>query len=95
MAKIDEVKEFITTLRVYLNFILVIVLSIGTGLVKLYLSGTVGILFYVGAVIIFIFMFGFIKINKKLHQEIKGFIDGFSYNSNCISCISVCSDHRL
>ena len=75
MAKIDEVKEFIVTLRVYLGFILAIVLSLGTGLVKLYLSGTTGILFYVGVGVIFVFMFGFIKINKKLHQEIKNLKD--------------------
>ena len=37
MARLDEVKEYITTLRVYLSFLLAIILSVGTGLTKLYI----------------------------------------------------------
>lgn len=75
MAKIDEVKEFITTLRVYLGFILAIMLSMGAGIAKLYLSGKNGLMFYLGIFIIFIAMLGFIIINKKLHKEIKSLKD--------------------
>ena len=71
MAKLDEVKEYITTLRVYLSFLLAIILSIGTGLTKLYISESTGLLFYLGVLIIFISMLGFIRINKILHKEIK------------------------
>ena len=71
MAKIDETKEYITTLRVYLGFLLAIILSVGTGLTKFYISENTGLLFYLGVSIIFISMFGFIKINKNLHKEIK------------------------
>ena len=71
MAKIDEVKEFITTLRVYLGFLLAVMLSVGAGVAKLYLSKKVGLLFYLGVVIVFLTMFGFILVNKRLHKEMK------------------------
>ena len=75
MSKIDEKKEFITTLRVYLGFILAIILSFGTGLTKLYISENTGLLFYLGLFVIFLSMFGFLKINKTLHKEIKSLKD--------------------
>lgn len=64
-------KEYITTLRVYLGFILAIILSFGTGLTKLYIANNIGLLFYLGISIIFLSMLGFLKINKVLHKEIK------------------------
>ena len=70
MAKIDEIKELINTLRVYLGFLLAIILSLGAGIAKLYISKNVGLLFYLGVLIIFIVMIGFI-INNRLHKEIK------------------------
>ena len=75
MSKIDEKKEFITTLRVYLGFILAVILSFGTGLTKLYISENTGLLFYLGLFVIFLAMFGFLKINKTLHKEIKSLKD--------------------
>jgi len=71
MAKIDEIKEYITTLRVYLGFILAVILSFGTGITKLYISQNTGLLFYLGLFVIFLSMIGFLKINKTLHKEIK------------------------
>jgi len=71
MAKLDEMKEYITTLRVYLSFLLAIILSIGAGLTKLYISENTSLLFYLGVLIIFTAMLGFLKINKSLHKEIK------------------------
>ena len=71
MSKLDEKKEFITTLRIYLGFILAVTLSIGAGLTKLYIAKSTGVLFYLGIAIIFFSMFAFLKINKTLHKEIK------------------------
>jgi len=75
MSKLDEKKEYITTLRVYLGFILAIVLSIGTGLTKVYLSENINIIFYMGIFLILIAMIIFLKINKKLHIEIRALKD--------------------
>ena len=71
MSKLDEKKEFITTLRVYLGFLLAIILSFGAGLTKLYISENTGLLFYLGLGVIFLSMFGFLMVNKTLHREIK------------------------
>ena len=75
MSKLDEKKEFITTLRVYLGFILAIILSFGAGLTKLYISENTGLLFYLGLFVIFLSLLGFLKINKTLHKEIKSLKD--------------------
>ncbi|MEO1954473.1 MAG: hypothetical protein ABGW74_07195 [Campylobacterales bacterium] len=71
MSKLDEKKEYITTLRVYLGFILAIVLSLGTGVSKLYLASEINILFYIGIALIFLSIVFFIRINKTLHKEIR------------------------
>ena len=68
-------KKFITTLRVYLGFILAIILSFGAGLTKLYISENTGLLFYLGLFVIFLSLLGFLKINKTLHKEIKSLKD--------------------
>ena len=75
MSKIDEKKEYITTLRVYLGFILAIVLSVGTGLTKIYLSQHIGLIFYLAVLLILVSIVIFLRINKKLHAEIKGLRD--------------------
>jgi len=71
MSKLDEKKEYITTLRVYLGFILAVILSVGAGLTKLYIAQNTDILFYLGVFVIFLSMLAFIKINKTLHTEIR------------------------
>ncbi|MEA1893131.1 MAG: hypothetical protein U9N33_10545 [Campylobacterota bacterium] len=71
MSKLDEKKEYITTLRVYLGFILAVILSFGAGLTKLYISNEHSILFFLGILVICLAMLGFLKINKTLHKEIK------------------------
>ena len=71
MAKLDQIKEYITTLRVYLSFLLAIILSIGAGLTKLYIAENTALLFYLGVFVIFVAMLGFLKINRSLHKEIK------------------------
>ena len=71
ISKVDEKKEYITTLRVYLGFILAVILSVGAGLTKLYIAKNTEVLFYLGVFVIFLSMLAFVKINKTLHVEIK------------------------
>ena len=71
MGKLDEKKEFIGALKVYLGFMLAIILSIGTGLVKLYLSADINIVFWLGIGLIFLIFILFIFTISKLHNEIK------------------------
>ena len=70
MGKIDEQKELIGALKVYLSFILAIILSTGAGVAKLYNTGKTNLLFWLGIIILFcaIIVFGF--ISKRMHKLI-------------------------
>jgi len=70
MSKLDEKKEYIGALKVYLGFMVAIILSIGTGLIKLYLANITNSIFWLGIIIIFIFFVIFGLTAKKLHIEI-------------------------
>jgi ABC-type siderophore export system fused ATPase/permease subunit len=71
MAKIDEIKEHITTLRAYLNIVVAIILALGAGISKLYLSHSTGTLFWLGSVFIIVLIVLFIFISKNIHKNIK------------------------
>ena len=71
MAKIDEIKEHIAALRGYLNLIVAIILALGAGVSKLYLSHNTGILFWLGIALIILLIVTFITIAKAMHKNIK------------------------
>jgi len=71
MAKIDETKEFINTLRTYLSIIVAIILAVGAGVSKLYLANTIGLLFWIGIVFIIFFIIVFALVSKSIHENIK------------------------
>ena len=71
MAKIDEVKEHIGALKSYLNIVMAIVLALGAGISKLYLSMQVNLLFWIGIVLILLLLIVFIIIAKAMHINIK------------------------
>ena len=71
MAKIDEVKEHVATLRGYLNIVVATILALGAGISKLYLSARIGILFFIGVVLILLLMVIFVIISKVMHNNIK------------------------
>jgi hypothetical protein len=62
MAKIDEIKEHINTLRNYLNILTAIILAVGAGVAKLYINDEIGLLFWIGIIfsLIFILIFALI-----------------------------------
>ena len=70
-AKIDEVKEFINTLRVYLSIITAIILAMGTGVSKIYLSNNIGLLFWIGIFFVVLLISIFAIISKTIHTNIK------------------------
>ncbi|WP_188109986.1 hypothetical protein [Sulfurimonas hydrogeniphila] len=45
MAKIDEIKEHIGALKSYLNILVAIILTLGAGVSRLYVSNNITILF--------------------------------------------------
>jgi len=71
LVKPDEVKEYIGILKAYLNILVAIILTVGAGISKLYLSSNTDLLFWIGLILI-IMLFGmFITIARKIHINIK------------------------
>jgi len=75
MGKIDEKKEFIGALKFYLSVVVAVILAVGAGISKLYLSGNIGILFWSGFFIILVMFFLFAFFSKQMHKEIKDLKD--------------------
>jgi len=71
MAKIDEIKEHINTLRNYLNILTAIILTVGAGVAKLYINDEIGLLFWIGIIFSLIFILIFALISKSIHDNIK------------------------
>lgn len=71
MAKIDEVKEFIGTLRNYLNIVTAMILAIGAGVSKLYLSDNITLLFWIGIAFIILLIIIFTLISRTIHKSVK------------------------
>ncbi|MEA3330676.1 MAG: hypothetical protein U9Q29_03170 [Campylobacterota bacterium] len=71
MAKIDEIKEHIGALKSYLNIIVAIILTLGAGVSKLYLSSNIEILFWSGVILIVILFILFVLLSKSIHNNIK------------------------
>ena len=69
MAKIDKQKDFLTNLRLYMSLIIVITISIGNGIAKLYNAEEITYLFYVGSALVPILLLIFVLLAKKLHIE--------------------------
>ena len=75
MAKIDEIKEHIGALKAYLNILTAIILALGAGTSKLYLSDNIGLLFWIGIGLIVLFLIVFIMIAKAVHNNIQDLKD--------------------
>lgn len=71
MAKIDEIKEHIGALKSYLNIVVAIMLALGAGISKLYLSMNEGVLFWAAIGLILLLFVLFIVISKSIHNNIK------------------------
>ena len=71
MAKIDEIKEHIGALKGYMNIIVALILTIGAGISKLYLSNDINILFWIGILFIILAIIVFIILSKNIHNNIK------------------------
>jgi CHASE3 domain sensor protein len=70
MSKIDERKEFIGALKVYLGFILAIILAVGSGTISLFQSKDIGLLFYLGIGLLFLLFGVFYTVAYKMHKTI-------------------------
>jgi ABC-type bacteriocin/lantibiotic exporter with double-glycine peptidase domain len=65
MAKIDKIKEILTSLRVGLSIISAFIITLGGVLGNLYSQNSISLLFWITFVFIFIFVFtGYVIIHK-------------------------------
>ena len=66
MAKIDEVKEILNTLRVGLSIVVGLLVVIVGSTIKLEQSGSTGIYFYIGLIVSVILTVVFLQIIRKI-----------------------------
>ena len=69
MGKLDKQKDLLTNIRLYMTIIIVITLSIGSGVTKLYNSANINYMFYIGSILIISLLVIFVALAKKLHIE--------------------------
>jgi len=58
-------------LKSYLNIIIAVILALGAGVSKLYLSENTTLMFYLGIFLILMLLFVFAVIAKAVHNNIK------------------------
>lgn len=71
MAEIDEVKERISYLKGFLTLIIgILVVTIG-GLVNLYRSDEMGIIFWLGLIVIVILVYASLRVMARIEKHLK------------------------
>ena len=71
MGKIDEKRELIGILKVYMSLTVAVIVATGAGISKLYLNNQINDLFWLGLVFVFILSTVFVFIAYKAHKEIE------------------------
>jgi len=69
MAKLDRAKDFINNIRLYMTMCLALIISIGSGISKMYVAQNLSYIFFIGNVLLVLLLFIFIFLAKKLHQK--------------------------
>ena len=69
MADLDRAKDFINNIRLYMTMCLALIISIGSGVSKLYAGENFSYIFFVGNVLILFLLLVFVFLAKKLHQK--------------------------
>ena len=71
MGKIDEVKEILNTLRIAMSILFGIIVILTGSLVKRYDLGNIDNLFWIGIILIFVFMLVLLLVIKKIAKKTK------------------------
>ena len=69
MADLDRAKDFINNIRLYMTIVVAIVLSIGSGVAKLYNADNFNYLFYAANILILILLLIFVFLARLLHKK--------------------------
>ena len=69
MAKIDEVKEYLTTLRVFFTVMIAVMIAIGNGVVDSYRNEIYDSMFWIGCISEIILMISVMVVVKKIKTK--------------------------
>jgi len=69
MANLDRAKDFINNIRLYMTMCLALIVSIGSGVSKMYVSENFSYIFFVGNILLFLLLIVFVFLVKKLHKK--------------------------
>ena len=71
MSKIDEIKEILSTLRVFFSIASVIFVTVSTGVITMYKIKEFNILFWLGLLTVFIFLLITIILGLRINKKTK------------------------
>ncbi len=71
MAKIDEIKELLNSLRIWLSLTVGIVVVICGGLINRYDNSKIDIVFWSGVVLLFVLLFVIVLLIQKISKRTK------------------------
>ena len=70
MSKLDKVKEEIGAIKSYLGFVIAFIITLGAGLIKIYLDNSSDFLILLGVLSILVLAMVFAFLAKLMHQKI-------------------------
>jgi len=71
MAKIDETKERISYLKIFLTIIIGAVVVTSGGLVNLVLSGNFGVVFWIGLIVVVVLVYAALRVMSHIEKHLK------------------------
>jgi len=69
MAELDRARDFINNIRLYMTMCLALIISLGSGISKMYMSDNYEYIFFIGNILLLILLLVFAYLAKKLHQK--------------------------
>ena len=69
MADLDRAKDFINNIRLYMTMCLALIISIGSGISKMYISGNYSYIFFLGNILLVLLLIVFLFLARKLHKK--------------------------
>jgi len=69
MAKIDEIKEYLTTLRVFFTVAIAVMVAVGGGLVSSFRNNIYDVIFWIGVISELVLMVSVVLAIKKIKNK--------------------------
>lgn len=75
MGDLDRAKDSINNTRLYMSFVVTLLIAIGAGISSLYGANKLNALFWVGGFLLFSLMILFVLLAKRLHKKTENLKD--------------------